>query len=321
MPDIFLSYAREDEQSIFDLKWSLEKAGFDVWFDKSALAPGQDWKLEISKAIRTTKVFMVCLSTRSVAKRGFLQAELKEALEVLREVPEGDVFVVPARLDDCQVPDSLRHLQYVNIFEDGAVSALIRSLSSRLRPHAVPVSSSENGIRFSLIRVDRSDLNWADVSLAVVSELFDGEAAQALKLIEFVYDADLLLDVTIRNDAEPTIVTHVGVEIVRVAHRIRVYGFPHPAKIPISDAFVIEIESPFEHFPYDELFGMGITDVNQTYSVDAPDPIYLDSQAAYRFSLRLKQYVGRMPNHALFRIVVRTDRGEARSHVLHAFTL
>lgn len=42
VPDIFLSYAREDEQAIFDLKWGLQKAGFDVWFDKSALEPGQD---------------------------------------------------------------------------------------------------------------------------------------------------------------------------------------------------------------------------------------------------------------------------------------
>lgn len=283
VPDIFLSYAREDERAVFHLRWGLQKAGFDVWFDKSALEPGQDWKLEISRAIRTSKVFLACLSTRSVAKRGFVQAELKQALDVLRELPEGDVYVVPARLDECEVPDSLRHLQYIDIFEDGAVPALVRSLNVQLRTETLraPVASRDD-IRFSLIRVDRSDLNWSDVPVSVVSELFPDEAEQALKLIEFVNDADLMLDITIRNEAGPAIVTHVGVEIVRIAHRIHVYGDPHAAKIPVSDAFIIDIPSPFEQYPYDSLFGMEITEVNETYLVGVPDPVYLTAEAAYR---------------------------------------
>jgi len=321
MPDVFLSYAREDERAIFNLKWGLQKAGFDVWFDKSSLEPGQDWKLEIAQAIRTAKVFIACMATRSVGKRGFVQAELKQALDVLREIPEGDVFVVPARLDDCRIPESLRHLHHIDIFADGAVPALVRSLTSRLHPLAPLGVTSSNGVLFSLIRVDRADLNWSDVPVEAVSELFEGEAQQAVKLIEFVYDADLLLDVTIRNIESPTIVTHVGVELVTVAHRIHVYGDPHAAKIPVSDSFVIDTPCPFNEFSYDPLFGMDVTHVNQTHVVAATDPVYVATDAAYRFTIRLKEYVARMPNHALFRIVVRTDRGEAKSHVLHAFTL
>ena len=38
-------------------------------------------KVEIEKAIRTSKVFTTCLSSRSVNKRGFVQAELQRALD------------------------------------------------------------------------------------------------------------------------------------------------------------------------------------------------------------------------------------------------
>jgi hypothetical protein len=40
----------------------LTKDGVDAWFDKANLLPGQDWKLEIEKAVREADVVVFCLS-------------------------------------------------------------------------------------------------------------------------------------------------------------------------------------------------------------------------------------------------------------------
>ena len=132
MSEIFLSYAREDLENARRLWNDFRSAGLDVWFDQDKLEPGQDWKLEIEKAIRDSKIFIACLSSRSVTKRGFVQTELRRALDVLDQVPEGEVFIVPLRLDHCEVPHRLDHLHYVDVFEDGSIPRLISSIRTRL---------------------------------------------------------------------------------------------------------------------------------------------------------------------------------------------
>ena len=64
MTQVFLSYAREDENLAHTLWLCLRRAGLEVWYDKVNIEPGQDWRLEIGKAIREARVFLVCLSTR-----------------------------------------------------------------------------------------------------------------------------------------------------------------------------------------------------------------------------------------------------------------
>ena len=49
------------------------------------------------------------------------------ALEVLKEIPEGKVFVIPARLEECDVPEPLQRLQYCELFSDG-IPALVAAV-------------------------------------------------------------------------------------------------------------------------------------------------------------------------------------------------
>jgi hypothetical protein len=39
-----------------------------------------------------------------VDKKGYVQKELKEALDIFQEYPEKAIYLIPARLDDCKVP-------------------------------------------------------------------------------------------------------------------------------------------------------------------------------------------------------------------------
>ncbi|MGC1931965.1 MAG: toll/interleukin-1 receptor domain-containing protein, partial [Candidatus Nitrosopolaris sp.] len=99
---VFLSYAREDSDAAKRLYEDLKNDGLSPWLDKESLLPGQNWEIEIRKAIKNSRYFIALLSSNSVDKRGFVQKEFKFALEVLDEVPESQIFVIPARLNECK---------------------------------------------------------------------------------------------------------------------------------------------------------------------------------------------------------------------------
>lgn len=118
---VFLSYAREDAASARQLREDLDSLGVDVWFDERSLLPGQNWRREIRNAIRAADFFVLILSKYSVTKRGVIQREVRDALDVMQEMPEGAVFIVPARIERVEPNhELLRDIQWVDLFEDWA---------------------------------------------------------------------------------------------------------------------------------------------------------------------------------------------------------
>jgi hypothetical protein len=39
-----------------------------------------------------------------VTKEGYVQREIRRAIEVAEEKPEGTIFIVPVKLEECDVP-------------------------------------------------------------------------------------------------------------------------------------------------------------------------------------------------------------------------
>ena len=89
---IFLSYAREDEEQVLEIYQRLKAEGFKPWMDQADLLPGQDWDKAIQNTLRASDLVIVFLSAASVSKRGYVQKEFKLALEVLEEIPEGQIL-------------------------------------------------------------------------------------------------------------------------------------------------------------------------------------------------------------------------------------
>jgi len=131
---IFLCHASEDKEAVRTLYRKLLEPGFAPWLDEEKLLPGQDWDAEITKAIRASDVVLVCLSQRS-EKRGYMQKEIVRALDVADEQPEGTIFLIPVRLEDCSVPERLRRWQWVNLFQDDGFERLQASLRIVLPAH------------------------------------------------------------------------------------------------------------------------------------------------------------------------------------------
>ena len=126
-PKVFLCYAGGDREKVFELYARLSNDGFKPWMDKRDLFGGQDWQLEIRRAIRSSDFFIALISS-SFQQRTFGHTEIKLALEVLDTMPEGDIYLIPARLEKCHIDARLANRQWVDLFERNGYENLLKAL-------------------------------------------------------------------------------------------------------------------------------------------------------------------------------------------------
>jgi hypothetical protein len=118
-PDVFISYASEDRDAAKRLSADLQNRSVSTWLDVDRLLPGQTWQNEISAAIASSRAFVAVLSNHSINKTGYVQKELREALDVLDMVPENVPFLIPARLDAVKPTHRrLNDLHWVDLFNE-----------------------------------------------------------------------------------------------------------------------------------------------------------------------------------------------------------
>jgi hypothetical protein len=121
----FVSYVREDSDAVEQLVSILQGASIPVWKDTEDLWPGEDWQLKIREAIEDGSLaFIACFSNNSVQKpKTYMNAELALAVEQIRLMKPGRVWLLPVRLDDCELPNfdlggnrTLGSLQRIDLF-------------------------------------------------------------------------------------------------------------------------------------------------------------------------------------------------------------
>jgi hypothetical protein len=149
IPTVFISYAKEDREHATRLASDLRQLGATTWLDHQNLQPGERWSDRIDEAIRTSDYVVALLSSRSVSKRGYVQRELKRALDVINEIPVGRTFVIPARLDDCKPPSGLLDFQWVDLFGnwDSGVKAIAISMRLSGNPREAINNSDRSTMR------------------------------------------------------------------------------------------------------------------------------------------------------------------------------
>lgn len=146
---VFLCHSSADKPAVRELYQKLSAEGWmDIWLDEEKLLPGQDWDYEIEKALDNTDAVIVSLSTGSVSKEGYVQKELRFVLDIALEKPEGTIFILPVRLDDCKRPRRLRTIQGVDYFPPErrawAYTRLRRSLELRARALGIVTEKGES---------------------------------------------------------------------------------------------------------------------------------------------------------------------------------
>lgn len=126
---VFLCHASEDKIEVRNLYHRLFEVGFSPWLDQYDILPGQDWEAEIRRTVYRADIILVCLSSRAVAKRGFIQKEIVFALDTAKEQPEDSIYIIPVLLEDCSVPERLSQWQWVNISLLDGYTKLISALN------------------------------------------------------------------------------------------------------------------------------------------------------------------------------------------------
>ena len=127
---VFLCHAHADRDAVRALYARLKREGVDVWLDKEKLLPGADWEYEIRKAVREADVVVVCLS-KQFNQAGFRQKEVRIALNEADMKPEGEIFIIPARLEESDNLESLSKWHWVDLFESNGFQLLMRALRIR----------------------------------------------------------------------------------------------------------------------------------------------------------------------------------------------
>jgi hypothetical protein len=65
--------------------------------------------------VRNSDFILIFFSKNSVAKRDYIQREFRLELDILEEMPSDAIHTIPIRLDDCQIPEQFRHLQWSDL--------------------------------------------------------------------------------------------------------------------------------------------------------------------------------------------------------------
>ena len=215
-PRIFISYAREDSRYALMLFDRFRRAGWQPWLDRKSMLPGENWRQKIAEAVRQSNFFVALLSPESVSKRGYVQKEYKMALDVLAERPAGDVYLIPVRLGECEIPDyrvsenstSMSDLQWLDLpldreWTDEDIQPLIDSVtrycsSVPLRPEpahsqipafteTAPRRKAPDPLDENLIAtMQPRDLPYTDEILAL---LYETPRAELTARAERAYDA------------------------------------------------------------------------------------------------------------------------------------
>ncbi len=159
-PKVFLSYAHEDIGMAKRLSSDLKRFGLNIWIDFESLLPGQNWKVTIEKAINQSQFYLLLLSSNSVTKRGFIQKEMKLAFEMLEQCSEDDIFMIPARLDDCESSLKIKDIHYIDLFPDNEYHNGLKKILQVISPGMF------------LLRSTPKKLSQADVTSIIITHGF-----------------------------------------------------------------------------------------------------------------------------------------------------
>jgi len=124
-PDVFLSYAREDEARARQLATALGQRGFSVFWDRE-IPPGQTWHSYIGEALANARCVVVAWSRHSVASQW-----------VLEEASEGKDrnVLVPVLFEAVPPPFGFRAIQAASLIDwrPGQRSAAFEGLLGAIR--------------------------------------------------------------------------------------------------------------------------------------------------------------------------------------------
>ena len=149
-PKVFLSYVKENKQSIRRLDKDLMDYGIDVVTDYKYISGGDNWKNRIRNLIYESGYFIACFSKEfNERKESVAYRELDYAIERVSDFPPDRKWIIPVRINECPIPNReirpgviLTDLNWTDLFPnakwDDGVKGIVKALGIE------PVNMSKN---------------------------------------------------------------------------------------------------------------------------------------------------------------------------------
>jgi hypothetical protein len=128
---VLLCHAPNDKPTVRKIYKKLISEGFNPWLDEENILPGQDWRRAIESAVQEAEAILIFLSTQSLTKDGELHQDIRRILKIIEKRSRDSLFLIPIRLENCVIPDSLEKWKWVNLFERRGHERLVQSLIAR----------------------------------------------------------------------------------------------------------------------------------------------------------------------------------------------
>jgi tetratricopeptide (TPR) repeat protein len=152
---VFLCYASADRSAVRELYFYLmRQPGIEPWMDQESLLPGQNWKVEINKELSESDVIIICLSKISIHKESYVQKEIAIALDKALEKPVEEIFIIPAKFEECDLPTNLEMYHSVDLFREDDYKhlmqnheRLMKSLRKRAAKLGIAVAQASEGTK------------------------------------------------------------------------------------------------------------------------------------------------------------------------------
>jgi hypothetical protein len=126
--NVFISYARADQDFARKLSAELSRKNFSAWLDRNAIEPGENWENALQQALDDSEWFVFLLSATSLSSPN-VALELGYALS---RAKESNAKLVPVLLDDARLPGALQRFQVLDArhLEPEAVAERIEDVAA-----------------------------------------------------------------------------------------------------------------------------------------------------------------------------------------------
>lgn len=126
----FLSHSSKDKGFVRRLAADLVASGVKVWIDEQRILVGDSIPEKIAQGLAESDFFLIVVSHNSVDS-AWVKKELSSAL--VHEIERRKVAVLPIKLDDARMPDSIKDKLYADFrgsYDEG-LRNLLQSIKSR----------------------------------------------------------------------------------------------------------------------------------------------------------------------------------------------
>ena len=167
MAKIYLSYNQNDRDFVIHVAGRLKEQGHEITIDIDAVTPGQNWRQALSEGLKSSDVFVVFLSERSLHSQ-FVLSEIGAARAYSEESDR--MLLVPVIIDEINIPPVIQDLFVITAFDRDPVAvtqkveAAIASFFGRL------AAREEQAVAFSQ-KIETNAAEYIEEAIALLGKL------------------------------------------------------------------------------------------------------------------------------------------------------